>query len=229
MSDRHLINGIPFSDYAAETDIDGLLAAPPVEGDRDYLIGLTLHGFDDPVNPTSADRAVYIARAQELAGIVHNNDQVSTLTRILDLGGGDEQETEARVRYVDGFNPAKAGPYAGRCAVRFRFDEDEDRFHAVADTPLVAPGLVVVGGRLRTRRIVIDLPGPGTLTNTTLGISVTVSGATVLDVEDFTSSNGLGLVTAQSSDMWWLELAPGPNNLTWSGAGNPGLAVRAAY
>jgi hypothetical protein len=90
------------------------------------------------------------------------------------------------------------------------------------------PGTVVVMGDVYTRRMTLDLPGAGTLTNVTLGVSVTVTRSCTLDVEAFTATAGIASLS-HAGDDYWFALAPGANVVTWTGGGDPTIAYRAAY
>jgi len=74
----------------------------------------------------------------------------------------------------------------------------------------------------------ITLPGAGTLTNSTLGVSVTTTVAATLTVEPFTASAGLDTMS-WSGDDYWFVLAPGSNTITWSGAAGASIVYTAAY
>jgi hypothetical protein len=91
-----------------------------------------------------------------------------------------------------------------------------------------SPGTVTVMGDVYTRRMMIDLPGAGTLTNATLGVSVTVTVPCTLNIERFSATAGISSLD-HAGDDYWFALAPGPNTVTWSGDGTPAISYRAAY
>lgn len=84
----------------------------------------------------------------------------------------------------------------------------------------IAPGTVTITGDAPTRRMTITLPRAGTLTNGTLGVSVTVTVAATLDVEAATATAGLDTMSWSGDNSFFL-LAPGSNTITWSGDNAP--------
>lgn len=239
MTEAHYANGTAISDYAvvqsftltapnlAGEDDDvagrvGLVEGVWVPKDADYQLGLLMLGREASGQLT---RARYLENARSLRRLLFNDAQPFTYRRTLDLSSG-AQDVEGPARYVSGLDVAQVAAHAGRAMVRLSLLDGflYDR----ADTT-VNPGTVTVAGDARTRRMTLTLPGAGTLTNSTLGVSVTVSGATTLDVEAFTSSGGVGLVTGQSGSDYWFEFAVGPNIVTWSGSDTPSIAYRAAH
>jgi hypothetical protein len=80
-------------------------------------------------------------------------------------------------------------------------------------------------GTTMTYRMSIVFGGAGTLTNTTLGRSVTVGAAGTMDVLAKTFTGGAGQVSYDSDDLQWFALAPGVNELT----GSATISVRPAY
>lgn len=99
------------------------------------------------------------------------------------------------------------------------YDESTTTIHA---------GTSTVGGDVETGAIFLALPGAGTLTNVTLGISVTVTTACTIDVPTFGVSAGLSTLTHSDMDRLF-ALAAGSNVITWSAAGTVDVVYRAAH
>lgn len=148
-----------------------------------------------------------------------------TLTRRLTTATGDLM-TVAAGEFVDGLAIEWLNAEAGR--TELNFVNLEGCWYATYDDVLT-PGNVIVAGDVETHRITLTLPGPGTLTNTTAGASVTVTTGAVLDVENFDASAGLATLTTTGSDPYWFTLLPGSNAITWTGTGSPSIGYRAAY
>ena len=92
------------------------------------------------------------------------------------------------------------------------------------------PATITVPGIHRTHRIALVLPGAGTLTNTTLGVSVAVTASATLTVDTKSTTGALSAVTAAGDPFGnWFTLAPGSNVITWSGGGTPTITYYPAY
>lgn len=248
MAEGHSVNGTAIADYAtvqsfslAAPNLDGEDVSVPgrtglVEGDwtpknADYLLGLLVLGREAAGVAPAYSRSRYLEKGRALRKLVFNDGRPFTLTRSLDLPSGT-QTVQASARYVSGLELDQLAAHAGRCMVRLSLLDG--CFYDTADTTVDLPGTITVGGELRTRRIVLGLGDAGTLTNVTLGISLTVTDGGTFDVEDFSvvapdSSNGIARVGAVTGSDYWFELAPGPNVITWSGGGTPTLTYRAAH
>lgn len=164
-------------------------------------------------------RPQYHDNARALRRLVVNRYRAFDLERDVDAASALLTHT-TRARYLRGLEDLEqVAWHAGRVA--FDLEVFSGCFYDLAPSSH-APGTWTVPGDLDTRRITLDLPGPGTLTNTTLGISVTVADNCVLDVEAFTSSIPARLATLTwSGDDYWFALAPGSNTVTWSAGGTP--------
>ena len=92
------------------------------------------------------------------------------------------------------------------------------------------PATITVAGTARTNRMTLVLPAAGTLTNTTLGVSVTVTAGMTLTVQDRTTTGALSAITHAGDPLGnWFTLAPGSNVITWSGSGTPTITYYPAY
>lgn len=102
-------------------------------------------------------------------------------------------------------------------------------WYGTAVAPTI-PATITVAGTARTNRMTLVLPGAGTLTNTTLGVSVAVTAGATLTVESKTTTGTLSQITASGDPFGaWFTLAPGSNTITWSGAGTPTISYSPAY
>lgn len=175
-----------------------------------------------------------------LEQLVWSPDGPVTLKRTISLTSGDET-VQCSARFIDGLTPRMESESIGRYALRF--ENLDGVWYATGttdDTISTASDTFVLGGTARSRRITLTFSGvSGTqvLTNTTLGVAVTVTGdktthSVVLDVEDFTATqNGASVVgtVTHSGDYHWMVFAPGSNSLTLSGGGSVAISTTAAY
>jgi len=104
-------------------------------------------------------------------------------------------------------------------------------WYGPAATPTI-PATITVAGTDPTNKITLVLPGAGTLTNTTLGVSLTksTSGSNTIDVQAKTTTGTLAGLSAAGDPLGaWFALAPGSNVITWSGSGTPTISYQPAY
>lgn len=204
----------------------GAVETDSVAGSATLQVKMLLLGRTGSSFPAHS-RPAYQDQAAALRALVFNRGRKFTLTRTRDQVAGTVTHT-AVARYVRGLeSPEQVAAHAGRVA--FDLEVFGGYFYDAAETSH-APGTWSVAGDADTRKIRLDLPGPGTLTNTTLGIAVTVADNCVLDVEAFTSSIPARLATMSwSGDDYWFALAAGSNTVTWSGTGTPTIYYRPAW
>lgn len=241
------VNDTPWSNYARIVQLwDNVIGAPPLRGDTDEIqgraggvdvprwvgprvitVGTVLIGDDEDGEILPGSRPQYVANHREFARLLWNRRLPFTLRRRLILPDDSFVDHVAQTRYLDGLAGDPLAYNAAKAAISlelldgYYYDEDP--------IPVALPGTVTVDADDDTHRMTVTLPGAGTLTNTTLGVAVTVSAATVLDVEEVTSSGGEGLVTAQTLDDYFFVLAPGPNVITWTGAAGASLSYRGPH
>ena len=179
---------------------------------------------------TGADYASKLAsfndnmRALKKLMVTGRGKPTVTLSRRQSFSTGNEQH-DGTAQYLRGLEPSLAFFNYGTVLVDFLLTSGV--FYATADAT-INPGTVTVNGETATTRMSITLPGAGTLTNSTAGVSVTVTAAATLNVLNFTATAGLSTLT-HSGDDYWFVLLPGSNTITWSGTGTPSIAYRAAY
>lgn len=170
-------------------------------------------------------RAQYHDAARTLGTLVFNRGKAFMLGRVVDSESG-AVSCETQARYLRGLeSPEQVAAHGGRVA--FDLEVFAGCFYLPADTT-INPGVNIINGELDTRRIVITVASAGTLTNTTLGVSVTVTAGCTLNVEAFTATAGIAGLS-WSGDDYWFVLAPGSNTITWTGTGTPAIAYRAAF
>lgn len=179
-------------------------------------LGVLVRGASDVTGFNDAYRT--------LLGIVKPGRKV-TLTRRLSFATGNEDHTQqARCQP---FSPEMLTPADGRMVLNFVLLDG--LWHGAALAPAI-PATITVPGTAVTQRITLVLPGAGTLTNTTTGVSVTVTAGATLDVEDRTTSGLLSDVVAAGDPLGaWFTLQPGANTITWSGAGTPTISYSPAF
>lgn len=180
-----------------------------------------------PVDTLAQRRTAMIRNLWRLARICQGAEGLVALRRRTSNAGG-YVETVANGQFVDGLAIETLNVETGRTELNF-VNLDGCWYDAEPSTSNIVPGApVAVTGHVPTRRMTITLPGPGTLTNTTLGVSLSVTVPCVLDVEKYTASAGIASLTT-SGDLAWFALRPDENDVTWSGAGTPVIRWRGAY
>lgn len=232
-----LVDGVDVTTIGARVirSWDDMLTSPRDRGDPLILPGRdgaqdTQRAFD----PVVATVGLQLRSDSILTGLndmlralrgICKPGQLVTLTRRLSYSSGNETHT-APGRYLSGLTPTLVTPKVARLDVSFTVLSG--LWYGAAVT--ITPGTRTIAGEVRTRRMTLDLPGAGTLTNSTLGVSVTVTAAAVLDV-DAETSTGSVLDVASSGDPLdaWFALAPGSNVITWSGSGVPDIDYQPAY
>lgn len=205
----------------------GSVQTDSITGAQIVQVRMLLLGDTGSGGPTRYTRAQYHTAAAALRKLVFNNGKAFTLTRTRDLTGGTQTHVAA-ARYLRGLeSPEQVAAHGGRVA--FDLEVFGGLFYDSAQT-VVSPGTISVPGEALTRKIVLDLKTAGTLNNTTLGISVTVTAPAVLTVEDFTTAGGnIATMSWSPPDGYWFALAPGSNAITWSGGGASTIAYQAAW
>lgn len=150
-----------------------------------------------------------------------------TLTRRLSLTAGTEDHT-ANARCLP-FRPDMQSPADGKIALEFVL-LDGLWYGAQVSFTRGASSAQTIAGEVTTRRITLTLPGSGTLTNSTTGTAVTVTGAHTLDVEAHTTTGSISAVVASGDPLGaWFTLAPGSNTIGWAGSGTATIAYKPAY
>lgn len=198
----------------------GVIDTDHATGARVVIVQMVVTGK----TASSYTRGAYHDTLRALTKLVFNRGRSFTLTRTIDAASGTLTHT-ATARYLRGLEPQQVAAHASRLA--FELEILDGYFYDTAATD-VAPGTFTVPGDADTRLITLNLPGAGTLTNTTLGVSVTVTTGGILDVQAFTATAGIDTLS-WSGDDYWFVLAPGSNTVTWSGAGTPTVSYRAAW
>lgn len=213
---RNEADVVPRRVGSIQTDsITGSLIVPV----RMLLLGKTSGG--NYTRPQYHDAAVALRK------LVFNRGKAFTLTRTRQGTAGTVTHVAA-ARYLRGLeNPEQVAAHGGR--VSFDLEVFGGLFYDPTQT-LINPGTISIAGDADTRKIVLDLQEAGTLVNTTLGVSVTVTQPAVLTVEDFTSAGGSIATMSWSGDDYWFALAPGSNTITWTGTGSlADIAYNAAW
>lgn len=150
-----------------------------------------------------------------------------TLTRRLSFGSGNEDHTQA-ARCMP-FTPDMASPADGKIVLTFALLDGLWYGSQVSFTRGASSAQTITGDTV-TRRITITTTGSGTLTNSTTGNVLTVTGAHTLDVEHYTTSGSLANVAASGDPLGaWFSLAPGSNTIGWVGTGTVTIAYNPAY
>jgi hypothetical protein len=181
----------------------------------------------DATGDVSADlvtrRSTALANMHQLARLLNADDGLVTLTRRFTAGTSYVEQT-ANGQLVDGLAFELLNADTGR--TELQFVNLDGCWYAQPVT--LGLGIVDVAGDLPTREIVLDLPGPGVLTNNTTQTTLVVETASVLDVARFTASAGISTLQA-IGDRNWFVLAAGSNAITWDGDDAPTITYRAAY
>lgn len=209
----------------------GQLGAPlPLDAYQFAIPVVILPQYDGvenlPVATLPQRRTAMVRNLWRLARLCQGSEGLVTLRRRLSNAAG-HVDTVANGQFVDGLAATTLNAETGRTELNFVnldgcwYDADESIANVNGD-------VIAVTGHVPTRRMRITLPGPGTLTNETLGVSVSVTVACTLDVEAFTATAGIGSLTSAGDPMWFV-LRPDNNTVTWSGAGTPVIRWRGAY
>lgn len=241
MAETYLFDGVDIQsiDGVYIGDWTGQFGVPDLRGDD-----LVIPGSDgaDPVARPFGTGVLSIPLEVVTDSLAERNDaldeilalirpgQVTTCTRRRTYSSGD-RDTTASVRYLSGFESAGLETTAARVMLSFT------NLDGVWSGTVVAWNVTGVGptsldflGSLPTRRMLIEFPGAGTLTNHTTGTTVTVTAAATIDVQAHTSSGTLTDVVAAGDPLLaWFVLAPGTNSLGWSGSGSVNITATPAY
>lgn len=193
----------------------------------------------DGTVPVTGDRAEYNKNVYMLKQLFGKNWAELNLQKKVLLPSGLLTLT-AKGECVSTMEPT----IVGNRAVLARFTADilmADPLWYGATTTLTVAGAgatVVNPGTALTDKMVITITGGATavLTNTTLGISLTVAGPVsspiVLDTDAFTAMVGATNAVSRVShtgSVPWMELAPGNNVFTLTGGGSVSISVKPAY
>jgi hypothetical protein len=150
-----------------------------------------------------------------------------TLTRRLTFTSGTEDHTT--VARCQPFTPDMLTPADGRFVLNFELLDGLWYGTQVSFTRGASSAQTITGDTV-TRRITLTLPGSGTLTNSTTGTAVTVTGAHTLNVEARTTTGSLANVSSVGDPLGaWFSLAPGSNTIGWAGSGTATIAYNPAY
>ena len=245
MHTQYLSDGADLAQWGYLLTTDGAWGSPPVRGANlamphrpgqvweqkvaDQAVLNLIFGVLDqiPGGGTVTDPvAQHLANMQAFRAALWKTTATRTLTRNLTLPSGVQTTTGAFE--LASLQSQRLGVSARQVTVALTL-LDGYLYGATVDKTVTGSQTISVLGDASTVKMTIDLPGAGTLTNSTLGISVTVSALTTLDVLAFTSTAGIGLVTAHTGDDFWMRLQPGNNAMVWSGSGAATLHVNEAY
>lgn len=254
MSSPLLFGGVDPAAYGVIVEtLDGLVGGPPLQGGDLVVpgragavsVGELLAG-PRPIQVGAAvvadDSPTLLADVQAFCQAVYGQGLPYTLTRQLDTS--PMQTTAGLARYVSGLSPDRLGAVGARCAFTVLLLDGyfyDTAASTTTTTVTTAGGTVMVGGQARTRRMTLTFTGVSgawtmVLTNTTTGVSVTLTGSgttpVVVDVEAFTATQGGANVignVAHSGDNYFMVLAPGNNVFTLTGGASVAVAAKAAW
>ncbi len=181
--------------------------------------------FPVPLILLGSSQADFQDKLRTLQALLESSTVPVTASRVVGSSGGDITQTcsaQARVGEVGMVN----GLLTGR--VNVEVSNLDGCWYGPAATPTI-PATITVAGTGKTNRMTLVLPGAGTLTNTTLGVSVVVAGAGTLTVQTKVSTTTALPVAAGDPLGNWFTLAPGSNVITWSAGGTPTISYQAAY
>lgn len=242
MSDiQYLLDGVDLENFArtitdltAALDIVGDDQAVPsrpgetfrrrTAGAGDLQLGLVVGGEDGSGGDSVQQ---FLANWTGLKALTWRANAARTLTRRLTLPGGTV-EASSPCTLVS--LPQAAMQGAKACTTVLDFKLLNGYLYGTSDVTITSPGTVTVTGDARTAHLVVTMAA-GTLTNTTTGAVLTYSGSgtAVIDVLNWTASNGADVSgdvswPAAGHDLWF-DLDPGSNVLT----GTASIAYRPAY
>lgn len=228
---------VSLKDYAYIVSYDGLWTPPPFRGE-DFLTTsrrgrqfaaqeYDAYTFAVPLELLGSSQADYQDKLASLRALAESSRAAVTFTRVHPTGAGDVTQTcSARCRLSE--PGSRNGLLNGRVSVEVT-NLDGCWYASSASAPTI-PATITVGGTAVTNRITLVLPGAGTLSNTTLGVSVAVTAGATLTVQSKATTGALSAVTASGDPFGnWFALAPGSNTITWSGAGTPTISYYAAH
>lgn len=240
MAETYLFDGtdIQISGLVYIGDWDGQFTIPDLRG-ADLIIpgrrGVTPVGrpyttsvFTLPLELLAESLAERNDTLRQLAQIIKPG-MVVECTRRRTYTGGDEDHV-ALVRYLSGFEPGLFATDAARLAPSFVnldgcwYGDDEVNLTTGVADPMTNPGDLI------TNRMNIVLPGAGQLYNASTGSRIQVTTGASIDVEARTTTGALSDIEASGDPLGnWFSLAPGYNNLTWTGSGTVTTTYAPAY
>ena len=229
-------SAVSIKDYAYIASFDGLWAPPPYRGEdtrvpsrRGGLYAAQeydTYTFPIHLELLGSSQADYQDKLASLRALAESSRAAVTFTRVHPTGAGDTTQTcSARCRLSE--PGSRNGLLNGR--VSLEVTNFDGCWYGAAVAPAI-PATITVGGTAPTNRMTLVLPGAGTLTNTTLGVSVTVTAAATLTVQTKATTGTYGDVVASGDPFGnWFAYAPGSNTVTWSGAGTPTTSHSPAF
>lgn len=251
------INGTPLSTLGTVEQVwENVLGAPELVGEpvhvplrpgrfnvrqvpdaREFTVGILLHGAHDE------DQAGHNDMWRRLVRLVWSPGAPLTVHRTVRFGSGDETHV-CSAKYIDGLQPTDYVK-GGMSKVALRLLNLDGYWYGTAETSVTAAAgetvVIDVPGDAPTLRTFITFDGGATglhtLTNATTGCAVAYAGETStgieLDVMSFTATaaDGKSMVgrVAHGGDVFWMRMAPGENQLTFSGSGSVQLRTTPAY
>jgi len=229
-------SAVSVKDYAHIVSYDGVFKPAPYRGGNIVVPsrrGNTFaskeydaYDFSVPLVLAGSTQAAAQDNIDSLRALVESSAAAITLTRIKPHASGDVTTTcSAHCSLSD------VAMVNGLVNGRLLLDVTnlDGCWYGAAVAPTI-PATITVAGTARTNRITLVLPGAGTLTNTTLGVSVAVTAAATLAVQSRTTTGTLAAITAAGDPFGnWFALAPGSNAITWSAGGTPTISYQPAY
>ncbi len=236
MSFDALVAGTSLKTYASIVSYDGLFAGAPLRGTD--LVVPTRRGetatakvrdaytFSVPLILLGTSQGAFQDNLDALRALCDTGYAAKTITRTKPAVAGDVTTTCTAMCNLTEAAMVN-GLITGRCVLDVR--NLDGCWYGTAVAPTI-PATITVAGTARTHRMTLVLPGPGTLTNFTLGVAVAVTGAHTLTVETKATTGSLANVSASGDPFGnWFALAPGSNAITWSGSGTPTISYQPAY
>lgn len=228
-------SAVSLKDYAQIVSYDEIWQSPPLRGEdfltpskrgRDYAsLEYDAYTFNVPLMLLGTSQSDLQEKVVSLRALVESSRSSVVFSRRLPRTSGDlTTSCRARCRLdVAGIN----GLVTGRAVLEVM--NLDGCWYDAALTPTI-PATITVPGTAPTNRITLVLPGAGTLSNTTLGVSVAVTAGQTLTVQTKTTTGTLSTITASGDPFGnWFALAPGSNVITWSGSGTPTISYAPAY
>lgn len=200
----------------------GSIWVPKVSGPQLITLGMWVKdsNADGTIPAHGSQRRAYNENWEALVALLFRPWELLSLTKRW-YTQGILRSAIGLAEYVSGLEPAMIDPSSAKFTVDLNIPETYFfgplESHPVDTVSVGAPATVTVNnkGQDMLYDMSISLPAGSTLTNSTLGISVTNNGAATatLDVLDFQVS-GVNPGDITSTDDYWMALKPGDNAMT---------------
>lgn len=242
--------GVAISTYATIEEVwDGVIGGAGLEGGPAHMPSRTgaeffaydvgPRRFSIGVTTQSADADTGLANLRDLGKLLWSPRQPLTLERVTTPGGVTTNHIAEAVLTDGGWSPEASDLINVRHVIGFLLLPGYWRDKNATSNGITTGTNVSVGGVDYTQWLTVTLTNgtSPTLTNNTTGAVLTYTGnpgasGVVIDARAFTAVQGGSTdvrANVSSNGAWWMELAPGTNNLTLTGGGTCSISWRGVW